>query len=81
MLINHWRFGRAVKAKVYPAESFLDGGPTLVMDYRHTSPVIWRNVRDELREVAPGLYLGVMFKCEAGSARFGMFFALEECGR
>ena len=49
MLINRWRFGRAVKAKVYPAESFLDGGPTLVMDYRQTSPLIWRNVRDELR--------------------------------
>ena len=79
MLINRWRFGRAVKAKVYPAESFLDGGPTLVMDYRQTSPLIWRNVRDELREVSPGVYLGIMFKCEAGGARFGMFFALEEC--
>ena len=81
MLVNRWRFGRAVKAKVYPAESYLDGGPTLVMDYRGTSPLIWKNVRDELREVAPGLYLGIMFKCEAGEARFEMFFALEECPR
>ncbi len=54
MLINRWRFGRAVKAEVYPATSFLDGQPTLVMDYRRTSPVIWHNVRDELREVAQG---------------------------
>jgi hypothetical protein len=79
MLINRWRFGRAVKAEVYPAESFLDGQPALVMDYRRTSPVIWHNVRDELREVAPGLYLGVMFKCDSHSARFGMFFALQGC--
>ncbi len=79
MLINRWRFGRAVKAEVYPAESFLDGLPTLVMDYRGTSPVIWHNVRDELREVAPGLYLGVMFKCDSHGAKFGMFFALQGC--
>jgi hypothetical protein len=81
MLINRWRFGRAIKAQVYPGQSYLDGCPTLVMDYRHTSPVLWRNVRDELREVAPGLYLGVMFRCESKCARFGMFFALEECSR
>jgi hypothetical protein len=81
MLINRWRLGRAVRAKVYPGESFLDGGPTLVMDYRQTSPLIWRNVRDELREVGPGLYLGMMFKCEKDGARLGMFFALEECRR
>lgn len=81
MLINRWRFGRAVKAAVYPGTSWLDGQPALISDYRETSPLIWRNVRDEIREVAPGLYLGAMFRCESSGARFAVFFALQECQR
>lgn len=81
MLINRWRFGKAVKAAVYPGTSWLDSQPALISDYRQTSPVIWRNVRDEIREVAPGLYLGAMFRCESSGARFAVFFALQECQR
>jgi hypothetical protein len=77
-LINRWRVGRAIKAEVYPGQSWIDGGPALVMDYRETS-FVWRNVRDELREVAPGLYLGAMFRCKSSGARFAVFFALQEC--
>jgi hypothetical protein len=80
MLINRWRLGRAIKAEVYSGQSWLDGGPALVMDYRNTS-FVWKNVRDELREIAPGLYLGVMFRCDSSSARFSLFFALQECGQ
>jgi hypothetical protein len=78
MLINRWRFGKAIKAEVYPGVSLIDGGPALVADYRQTS-FVWRNVRDEIREVAPGLYLGVMFKFEKSEAHFSTFFALAEC--
>jgi hypothetical protein len=78
MLINRWKFGKAIKAEVYPGVSLIDGGPALVADYRQSS-FIWRNVRDEIREVAPGLYLGVMFKFEKSEGRFSTFFALAEC--
>ncbi len=46
------------------------------MDYRGMSHV-WSDVRDELREVAPGVYLGLMYRCKAGQPRMKMFFALE----
>ena len=79
-LINRWCLGlHAIEACIYPGESWLDGKPSLIMDYRESSRV-WKDVRDELREVAPGLYLGIMYRdkgcCEP---KFETFFALE-CG-
>jgi hypothetical protein len=38
----------------------LDGEETIVLDYSQTS-LAARSVRDEIREVAPGLYLGLAF--------------------
>ncbi|WP_328184578.1 hypothetical protein [Marinobacter sp. OP 3.4] len=46
-----------IVAKVYRGESWLDGRDTIVIDYSGTS-LVARSVRDEIREVAPGLYLG-----------------------
>jgi hypothetical protein len=46
------------------------------MDYRGMSH-IWGNVRDEIREVAPGLYLGLMYRCKADRSRMKLFFALQ----
>lgn len=40
--------------------SKLDGKPTTVLDYSKTS-LVARAIRDEIREVAPGLYLGVVY--------------------
>lgn len=77
-LINRWACGvEAVEAQVHPGESWVDGQPALIMDYRGSSPVVWRNVRDELREIAPGLYLGVMVQDRAAGPKVGQFFALE----
>jgi hypothetical protein len=56
-LVNQWLGVRAVRASVGYGPSWLDGGPSIVVDYAATSRV-WRDVRDEVREVAPGLYLG-----------------------
>jgi hypothetical protein len=51
---------RAIRAKVYKEESWFDGEETIVLDYSDTSLVAhW--IRDEIREVAPGLYLGLVF--------------------
>jgi hypothetical protein len=77
-LINLWGLGvEAVEAQVCPGESWVDGKPALIMDYRGSSPIIWRNVRDELREIAPGLYLGVMVHDRTTGIKVGEFFALE----
>jgi hypothetical protein len=83
-LVNQWCGFQAIRASVYDGASWLDGGPAVVMDYGGTSRV-WRDVRDEIREVGPGLYLGAMFRRAEPNPRFKMFFALEcpspECGR
>jgi hypothetical protein len=75
-LINQWCGVRAIRADVYHGKSWLDGGPAIVMDYGNSSWV-WADVRDEIREVAPGLFLGVMFERRCPQPRLKMFFALD----
>jgi hypothetical protein len=75
-LINQWCGLRAIKAEVYCGESWLDGRPAVIMDYSKSSWV-WRDVRDEVREVAPGLFLGVMYLRRCPQPRLKMFFALD----
>lgn len=79
-IVNRWILGaKFITAQVYPGESWLDGKPSLIMDYRQSSR-IWGNVRDELREVAPGLYLGIMYRDKKCGPEFDRYFALKaEC--
>ena len=50
----------AIAAAVYEGPSWVDGDPCIVLDYSETSRVAaW--VRDEIREVAPGRFVGVVF--------------------
>jgi hypothetical protein len=51
---------KAVHAKVYKDASWLDQAETIVLDYSKTSWIA-RKVRDEIREVSPGVYLGVVY--------------------
>jgi hypothetical protein len=46
-----------VVAKVYRDKSWLDGQPTIVIDYSRTS-FFCKKVRDEIREIEPNVYLG-----------------------
>lgn len=46
-----------IVAKVYIDKSWLDGADAIVIDYSTTSFVA-RKIRDEIREVEPGVYLG-----------------------
>lgn len=48
---------RCIVAKVYRDSSWLDGKDTIVIDYSKTS-FLARAIRDEIREVEPGVYLG-----------------------
>jgi hypothetical protein len=50
----------AVQAKVYKQASWFDGQECIVLDYSHTS-LIAHWIRDEMRLVAPDLYLGIVF--------------------
>jgi hypothetical protein len=47
----------AVAARVYKANSWLDGKECIVLDYSETS-LIARWIRDEIREIGPKVYLG-----------------------
>jgi len=46
-----------IVAKVYRDASWLDGKPTIVIDYSRTS-FFFKKVRDEIRQIEPNVYLG-----------------------
>lgn len=50
----------AIVAEVYHGESLLDHKPCVVLDYSKTS-IVAKWIRDEIRLVAPGLYLGRVY--------------------
>ncbi|MFM7129572.1 MAG: hypothetical protein ACKO0V_09475 [bacterium] len=53
-------FGMKMIKGVFRVEpSVRDGQPAIILDYSGTS-LVYRNFRDEIRELAPGLYLGYM---------------------
>jgi len=50
----------AILAKVYKGPSWLDGKECIVLDYSETSMLAhW--IRDEIRQIGPGLYLGKVY--------------------
>lgn len=57
--------------------SFLDGKPAFVLDYSGPgNPPLIRSIVDEVREVAPGLYLGPAALNFRGRPRPVLFFAV-----
>lgn len=50
----------AIIARVYKAPSWLDGKECIVLDYSETS-LVARWIRDEIRQIGPGLYLGKVY--------------------
>jgi hypothetical protein len=75
-LVNQWSGFKAIKAQVSYGPSWLDRKPSIIMDYSGTSR-IWKDVRDEAREVAPGVYLGLMYRRKACETEFKLYFTLE----
>jgi hypothetical protein len=74
--INRFFGVRAIKANVYNAESWRDGRPALILDYSQTS-LLYAPYRDEIRQIAPGLYLGLMFDQTVCPPKLKMYFALQ----
>ncbi|MBK8097256.1 MAG: hypothetical protein IPK26_09115 [Planctomycetes bacterium] len=48
---------QAIQAQVYPTKSWIDDRPCIVLDYSKTS-FLARRIRDEIRMIRPGLWLG-----------------------
>src|SRR6185295_4964789 len=74
---------RAIKAKVYRGQSWLDQKDVIVIDYSQTS-LVAKMVRDEIREVAPGLYLGKVWFGKKRLIDFIVSFQYQpapKCGR
>jgi hypothetical protein len=64
---------KAIRAKVYRDESWLDGKEAIILDYSKTSLAAhW--IRDEIRTVAPGLYLGLVYWDKTKILHFALKF-------
>jgi hypothetical protein len=50
----------AIVARVYKGPSWLDGRECIVLDYSDTS-LLAQRIRDEIRSVGPGFYLGKVY--------------------
>ena len=64
-------------AQVYVGESWFDHRPAIVLDYADSS-VLARHIRDEIREVDDGLYLGIAYWDEDKVLNFSLQFGEEE---
>jgi hypothetical protein len=58
--------------------SIVDGQETIVLNYEHPgNPAFIRKIHDEIREVAPGLYLGPAMWKTGDTAKTVLWFALD----
>ena len=63
----------AIRAKVFSGESWFDGKESIILDYRHTSRVAhW--IRDEIRMIDTGTYLGIVYWDHTKILRFALQF-------
>ena len=63
----------AIVAKVYQDASWFDAKPCIVLDYSETSFVAhW--IRDEIRLIDPGLYLGIVYWDKTRLIHFALQF-------
>jgi hypothetical protein len=74
--VNRFFGLRMIRGQVYQGPSWLDGAPSLVLDYSQTSRIYAGN-RDEIRQVAPGLFLGLMYDRTTAPPSLSMYFALQ----
>ena len=77
LMVNKMFGMPAIKAAIGPGESFIDGRPSMIFDYRDTS-FVWMHYRDEVREVSPGVYLGIMHRVASWhEPKIATWFALD----
>ena len=64
---------RAIRAQVYEEASWIDEKPCIVLDYSKSS-IVARPIRDEIRQLEDGTYLGVVF---VGKRQLPLHFPLD----
>ena len=64
---------KAIVAEVYKAASLFDGKECIVLDYSKTS-LLAKHVRDEIREISPDVYLGLVYWDTKRSIHFALEF-------
>lgn len=62
---NRWIGFEAISTTVTTGTSWFDGQPCIVMEYPPNAPV-FGGVRDELREISPGTWLGRNYEIATG---------------
>jgi hypothetical protein len=67
----------AIVAEVYKGESWLDHKECIVLDYSKTS-LLAKRVRDEIRQVAPNVYLGKVYWGDKRTIDFCLEFGQPE---
>jgi hypothetical protein len=77
--VNRWIGGyNAIGSQYVIGPSWIDGRPAVIMEYPPGTKLFW-NMHDELREIAPGLYMGPVFD-RFPCPKFRGYLALElEC--
>jgi hypothetical protein len=63
----------AIVAQVYKAPSWFDNKECIVLDYSKTS-IAAMHIRDEIRLISPGLYLGLVFWDKTRTIHFALQF-------
>ncbi|CAN5411229.1 hypothetical protein BH10PLA2_BH10PLA2_03940 [soil metagenome] len=76
--INQFKYKQRFPSKAVIGPSLYDEKPAIVMAYPSGTPV-FGNIRDEFREVSPGLYLGRIYST-AKCPRFLGFMYLRQAG-
>jgi hypothetical protein len=73
--INQWPGFQALRGQAELGVSGYDGKPCLVLQYPPETP-LFGNTYDEIRQVAPGLYLARLYE-RCPSPRFRGYFAIQ----
>jgi hypothetical protein len=63
----------AIVAQIYKAPSLFDGKECIVLDYSQTS-LVAKHIRDEIRQIGPGMYLGLVFWDAKKTIHFALQF-------
>ena len=63
----------AIIAKVYKTPSWFDNKECIVLDYSHTS-LVAKHIRDEIRQIGPGMYLGIVYWDKTRTINFALQF-------
>ena len=63
----------AIVAEVYKTQSWFDGKECIVLDYSKTS-LLAEHIRDEIRQISPGMYLGLVYWNKTRTIHFALQF-------